>query len=72
MPTKPIKRPKDTIIYVFDNTNDEVYQKVTTKSAYRMNQVMERLSRIYKYEVTGYSFRIDTVMHSSKYNKWRP
>jgi hypothetical protein len=72
MPTKPIKRPTNTIIYVFDSTDDETYQKVTTKSAYRMNKVMERLSRMYKYKDTGHSFRIDMVMYSSKYNKWAP
>ena len=69
---KPIKRVGDTIVYIFDNNNDEVFQKVTTKSQWHMNQIAMRLARIKNFRQSGYSYRIDGVGYSSKYNRWTP
>lgn len=69
---KPIKRVGDTIVRIFNERNDEVIEKVTTKSQWRMNQIAMRLARIKKFEKTGYSYRIDGVAYSSKYNRWTP
>jgi hypothetical protein len=65
---KPIAKPSQTIIMIFDQNDNEIYRKVTSKSAYRMNRVCERFIR--KPNNRGLSYRIDSVAFNSKYNIW--
>lgn len=66
---KPIAKEGDTVIHIFNERDDEVYTRSTTKSPYRTMKVGDRLLRFLP---TGFSYRIDRVYHNSKYNKWTP
>ena len=82
---KPVARAMDTIIRIYDNNDDEVFYKVTSRSAARMTGALKRMFKIKVSKLgvneygeantltkLGYSFTVDTRAYNSKYTIWTP
>lgn len=82
---KPVAKAMDTIVRIYDSKDDEVFYKVTSKSASRMTGVLKRMfkMKVSKLGVNehgeantlttlGYSFTVDSRAYNSKYTIWTP
>ena len=82
---KPIAKAMDTIVSIYNNNDDQVFYKVTGRSAYRMRNALQRMFKMKLSKLgfnehgeantltkLGYSFTVDTRAYNSKYNIWTP
>ena len=70
---KPIAKPGDYLVSIFDELDNEIRQRVYRSSKWKVMRIMQRYNNyVFRHTQQRYSYRVSMIIENSKYGRWTP